>query len=177
MSGGSLWMSDAKPRRQTELSNHPFPSQTYLVEMHSFYTQNTQMVGYQNINTIFCHVFKVYVTKLSSTMCITVWVLKANTSKTEMKKTGRKIPPRNTIPSHFHWNPIPIHIWPWPTSVLPSYIIAMIQSVLSIISSPSVYKGTFQSENCGHHAMQMYKEVEAHVWGMEVPLDLHPSYT
>jgi hypothetical protein len=25
--------------------------------------------------------------------------------------------------------------------------------------------------------MQMYKGVDAHVWGMEVPLDLHPSYT
>jgi hypothetical protein len=62
-----------------------------MVEMHSFYTKNTQMVGYQCINTIFCHVFKVYVTKLPSTICTTVWVLKANTSKTEKKKTGRKM--------------------------------------------------------------------------------------
>jgi len=148
MSGGSPRMSDANPRRKTELSNYPFPSQIYLVEMHSFYTKNTQMVGYQCINTIFCHVFKVYVTKLPSTTCTTVWVLKANTSKTEMKKRGRKIVPRNTILSHFHWNPIPIHIWPWPTSVLPSHIISMIQRVLSIICSPSVYMRTFQSENC-----------------------------
>jgi hypothetical protein len=148
MSGGSLRMSDAKPRRQTELSNYPFPSQIYLVEMHSFYTQNTHMVGYQCINMIFCHVFKVHVTKLPSTICTALWVLKVNTSKTEIKKKGRKIPPRTTILSHFHWNPIQTHIWPWPTSVLPSHIIPTIQPVLSIISSPSVYKRTVQSENC-----------------------------
>lgn len=30
---------------KTGLSNYPFPSQIYLLEMHSLYTQNTQMFG------------------------------------------------------------------------------------------------------------------------------------
>lgn len=145
MSRGSLRMSDAKPRRQTELSNYPLPSHIYLVEMHSFYTQNTQMVSYQCINTIFCHVFKAYVTEVPSSICTTVSVLKANTSKTEMKKTGRKIPPRNTT------EPLPLKSHPDShltmthlCAALP-YHLYMIRSALSIISSPSVYKRTFQS--------------------------------
>jgi len=38
-------MRNEKPGRQTGLSNYPFPSQIYLLEMHSLSTQNTQMVG------------------------------------------------------------------------------------------------------------------------------------
>jgi len=156
---------------KTELFNYPFPSQIYAVEMYSFYTQNTQMVGYQYINTIFCHV-KVYVTKLPSTICTTIWVLKANTSKTEMRKTGRKIPPRNTILNHFHWNAIPIHIWPLPTSVLPSHMhrlydsTSVINHLLTIGLQADVPKRKLPPWLNGHHAMQMYKGVDAHVWGI-----------
>jgi len=96
-------MSDAKPRRQTELSQLPLPF-TNLSGGNALivYTEHTD--GWLPVYNydLLSRLFKVYVTKLSSTICITVWVLKANTSKTEMKKTGRKIPPRNTIRSHFH---------------------------------------------------------------------------
>jgi hypothetical protein len=97
-------MSDAKPRKTNWTIQLPLSFTNLSVgNALTLYTEHTdgwQLVCYQCINTIYCHVFKVYVTKLPSTICTTVWVLKANTSKTEMKKRGRKIPLRNTILSH-----------------------------------------------------------------------------
>jgi hypothetical protein len=139
----------------------PFlPKFIWLKCTHSIH--RTEMVSYQCTNTIFCHVFKVYVTKLPSNICITVWVLKANTSKTEMRKTGRKIPPRNTteplpLKSHPHSHLTMSHL----CAALPYHLhdsTGAINHVLTIGLQADAPKRKMPPWSNGHCAMQMYKE-------------------
>jgi hypothetical protein len=147
MSGGYLRMSDAKPRRQAELFNYPFPSQIHMVKMHSFYTQNKEAVAYQCI----C---EHDATKLPSVMCTTVWV--ANTSKTEMdrKKTIHGIQFWATyieIPSQFTPDNGPPQCCPPMPSLRFNQYYHLIISLQA-----DVPKRKLPARLNGHNAMQMY---------------------
>jgi hypothetical protein len=121
----------------TKLSNYPFSSQFILLRPPGgnaciLYTEH-RVVGYQCISTIFSHVLKYMLPHCRSKYALPWRAEKLLTTSTTEMKTGREIPPRNTVLSPLHLHPNSTHIPPRHASVLPSAISA---TILPVLPSP-----------------------------------------